>query len=192
MIRPASRSRSSTPYSVPVCSLTCPSDSRSTSSTRAYPCSGSPASAVRTRNAGSRRGCSFMLRLYTRHAYIGAHMATAPARRRHRPSQEPHRPETHLRPHPGRTAHQAHRGNLLHHPDHAVKSPAMGRISRKLRAVGLRLTVLRRADPCQIFTMVNDLKLMLRRAHISQFWFRYIGGPLKIRIGSGLTPYIWV
>ena len=43
--------------------------------------------------------------------------------------------QAHLRPHPGRTAHQAHRGSDLHHHDHAVKSPAMGQISRKLRAV---------------------------------------------------------
>jgi hypothetical protein len=30
---------------------------------------------------------------------------------------------------------QAHRGSHVHHHDHAVKSPAMGQISRKLRAV---------------------------------------------------------
>ena len=42
------------------------------------------------------------------------------------------------RPYPSRTAHQAHRRSHVYHHDHAVKSPAMGRISRKLRAVGSR------------------------------------------------------
>lgn len=59
-----------------------------------------------------------------------------PAHRRHRRSTGPHRPEA-LRPHPSRAAHQAHRRGDLHHRDHTVKSPRMGPISRKLRAVAL-------------------------------------------------------
>jgi hypothetical protein len=58
-----------------------------------------------------------------------------PARRRHRLPAQPHRPQPDLRPHPSRTTHQAHRRSDLHDHDQLVKSPEMGPIPRKLRAV---------------------------------------------------------
>jgi Insertion element 4 transposase N-terminal len=63
-----------------------------------------------------------------------------PARRHPRPARAPRRPPADIRPDPCRTPHKAHRRSRLHHQDHRVKPPAMGRKPGKLRAVWPRLT----------------------------------------------------